>query len=73
VLVGNKCDLIEEAQITIEDADEWSKEVGAELCIETSAKEGTGIQELFAEIGLRLYKRELKRLEWLKKNKQSDE
>lgn len=36
---------------------DFAKEIGAEICKETSAKDNTGINELFQEIGQKLYRK----------------
>jgi small GTP-binding protein len=46
ILVGNKCDCKEARIITTEQADDTARDIHACYC-ETSAKEGTGIQDLF--------------------------
>jgi 50S ribosomal subunit-associated GTPase HflX len=54
-LAGNKADLADDEengrQVTFEEGKEYAAETGA-LFFETSAKTGTGVQELFTEIGL---------------------
>ena len=35
----------------------FAREIGAEVCKETSAKDNTGINELFVEIGTKLLKK----------------
>jgi Ras-related protein Rab-5C len=53
-LAGNKADLADDEengrQVTFEEGKEYASETGA-LFFETSAKTGTGVQELFTEIG----------------------
>jgi GTPase SAR1 family protein len=49
-LVGNKSDLIEEAQVNTEEIYDYAKEIKAEICKETSAKDNLGINDLFLEI-----------------------
>jgi Ras-related protein Rab-5C len=53
-LAGNKADLADDEengrQVTFEEGKEYATETGA-LFFETSAKTGTGVQELFTEIG----------------------
>ena len=46
-VVGNKSDLYEDAQVTLEDAHEFAKECKADICKECSAKDNTGIADLF--------------------------
>ena len=46
-VVGNKSDLYEEAQVTLEDAHEFAKECKADICKECSAKDNVGIGDLF--------------------------
>ena len=56
-LVGNKCDLTEKLEVTFEEADSFKREVKGEIFRETSAKDNNGVNELFQEIALKLYKR----------------
>ena len=56
-VVGNKSDLIGEAEVHLSDAVDFAKEIGAEVCKETSAKDNLGIDELFQEIGVKLYRK----------------
>ena len=53
VLVGNKSDLSGERQVDIERAREFGRlyEIGEEFVREVSAKDGTGVKELFDLIG----------------------
>ena len=50
VLVGNKSDLEEERTVSVETAERLRNEIGALFYIETSAKEGTGVRELFERL-----------------------
>ncbi|EAY23224.1 small GTP-binding protein, putative [Trichomonas vaginalis G3] len=49
ILVGNKCDLTDR-QIDIETAKEYQKEINASLYLETSAKTGAKINDLFRAV-----------------------
>lgn len=49
-LVGNKCDLKQARQVSPEEAAAYAAEKGL-LYVETSAKTGQGVQELFQQIG----------------------
>ncbi|KAJ9097452.1 hypothetical protein QFC20_006193 [Naganishia adeliensis] len=53
VLVGNKTDLSDKRQVTAEDLDRRAKELGV-LSIETSAKAGHNVKNLFKKIALAL-------------------
>ena len=57
VLVGNKSDLSDERQVDIERAREFGRlyEIGEEFVREVSAKDGTGVKELFDLIGKEIY------------------
>lgn len=46
-LVGNKSDLVDEAQVNTQETFEWAKEIKAEVVRETSAKDDVGVQDLF--------------------------
>jgi len=52
VIVGNKCDLENQRQVNKEQAETFSKEVGATHFL-GSAKSGAGIQELFKSLTTR--------------------
>lgn len=50
-LVGNKCDLTEEREVSVEDAEEVCSIIPEILfSIETSAKENTNVENAFARI-----------------------
>lgn len=50
VLVGNKCDQEEHRQVTEKDAIDYQNEIGAVFYIETSAQNGTNVNELFERV-----------------------
>lgn len=52
-LVGNKKDLYEYEEVKKQEIEQYAKEYGA-IFKETSAKEGTGVDEVFRLIGLKL-------------------
>lgn len=52
-LVAAKVDLSEQEKVSIKEAGEFSKSLSAEL-FQTSAKDGTGVIELFTEIANKL-------------------
>ena len=49
-LVGNKCDLEDERQVSKEEAQEFSFQHGAIEYVETSAKTGDGVVDLFTKV-----------------------
>ncbi|XP_031109880.1 uncharacterized protein LOC116014034 isoform X2 [Ipomoea triloba] len=53
VLVGNKIDLVDKRQVSIEEGDAKAREFGV-MFIETSAKDGFNIQSLMAQVALRI-------------------
>ena len=53
VVVGNKDDMVEQEAISLQEAQEFAYTIGA-LNMRTSAKLGTGINELFLEISKRI-------------------
>jgi small GTP-binding protein len=57
-LVGNKCDLTDKIEVTLEEAHVFARAIKAEVVKETSAKDNQGVSELFQEIGLRLYRKQ---------------
>ena len=46
-LVGNKTDLLESVEVPYREGKQFAEENGFPAFMETSAKDGTGIQELF--------------------------
>ncbi|UYP47973.1 hypothetical protein NEF87_004258 [Candidatus Lokiarchaeum ossiferum] len=54
VIVGNKCDLVEERQVTEEEGRLLAKELNC-LFIETSAKTGENVKDLFSLMGIELF------------------
>ncbi len=42
-IVGNKCDLTDEAMVSLEEAHSYAREIKAEIIKETSAKDNNGI------------------------------
>lgn len=59
ILVGNKCDIAKDDDVTFEVGHERCAELKMDLFIETSAKKGTNVKELFREAALRLKDMEL--------------
>jgi len=60
ILIGNKCDLDEQRQITVDEGEAFAARNGMKF-IETSAKNNTGIQEGFkkiATIALKIFEKE---------------
>lgn len=50
ILIGNKCDLVDEREVTTEELIEYGESIGAILSIETSAKTGAGLDALVQEM-----------------------
>ena len=57
-LVGNKSDLQDKIEVSTQNGMEFKQEIGADVFRETSAKDNVGINDLFREIGVKLYKKE---------------
>lgn len=59
ILVGNKSDLAEEdenkREVTVKEAEEWAKKNGVLEYVETSAKNGEGVELAFARVAERIY------------------
>ena len=49
MLVGNKCDRASESEVSLKDAEEYAKSVGA-LLFEVSAKDNIGIDGIFTTV-----------------------
>lgn len=56
-VIGNKADLADKTEVPFEEAHQFAKMIKAEIIKETSAKDNTGISDLFQEIGAKLYKK----------------
>lgn len=54
ILVGNKCDIATDNDVTFNDGHERCTDLNMDLFIEISAKKGTNVEELFCEAALRL-------------------
>ena len=61
-VIGNKTDLIDERQVSREEAEKLAKGLGIPY-YETSAKDGSNVEEIFAELSK----------EMIKKNSRTDE
>ena len=55
-LAGNKCDLYNQEEVSIEEGREFQARYQIEVFQQTSAKENTGIEELFMKIALKIDK-----------------
>ena len=53
ILVGNKCDLDEERQVTFEEGEEFAKDNGM-LFFEASAKTGHNIEQVFEQSAIEI-------------------
>ena len=53
-MVGMKCDLVDEKEVSMKDATKFAKNNGAHY-FETSAKDGTMVREMFQIIGNTLF------------------
>jgi small GTP-binding protein len=56
VLIGNKVDLVDQRRVSLEDALDLAKRLDCEH-FETSAKEGTNVEEMFSSIARKCYDR----------------
>ena len=78
-IAGNKCDLYEERQVENETGEEFAKSINA-IFVETSAKNDSGIDKLFENIGYKIldpnfnfYDEEEERRKKYKKKKKKEE
>ena len=60
-LVGNKCDCVDQIEVSVQQGSEYAKQINSDFN-EVSAKENTGISELFAEIASQLHERDRKNI-----------
>ena len=56
VLVGNKCDLENQREVSKEEAKKFAENYKIEFFYETSAKDGTNVEKLFVEAAKLIYK-----------------
>lgn len=56
-LVGNKCDLESERQVTTEEAQQWAQENGIEHFVETSAKTGDNVVQAYSEVAEQIHQK----------------
>ena len=59
VLIGNKTDLIDSIEVSRRQGELFAEENDCFAFYETSAKEGTGIKELFDNVALEAYRRRM--------------
>ncbi|MFX1457525.1 MAG: Rab family GTPase [Promethearchaeota archaeon] len=59
VLVGNKSDLNENKIISVEDSDKLKQDIDASSFHETSAKLGTGVDDVFLKLSLEMNKKSI--------------
>ena len=50
-LIGNKCDDIHKQEVSLRDAQKVKQAIGAQIFLETSAKDNINIDKLFDEMG----------------------
>ena len=55
ILVGNKCDLVNERQVSFEEGENYAKKFNIKF-FESSAKDGTNVNELFFYLANEIYK-----------------
>ena len=55
ILIGNKCDLVDERKISYEEGEKFSKDFEFEFFSETSAKTGFHAKEIFLKAAMYLY------------------
>ncbi|KAJ3425916.1 ras-like protein [Anaeramoeba flamelloides] len=59
IIVGNKCDLVDERQVSTQEGGDLAKSLGT-LFIETSAKDSTNVKEAFVGLVKEIRKRRFK-------------
>ena len=57
-VLGNKCDMLDECQVTTAEAKRFAKEIEAQIFLEVSAKENLGIKELLENLAAELMQRD---------------
>ena len=59
-LIGNKCELEEQREITFDRAVEFARSHNIHMCFETSAKTGQNVEEVFSCAGKELFAQVMK-------------
>lgn len=59
-LIGNKCDLDEKREVSYEKGQKFKEDHKLDFFVETSAKSGVNIDEIFRRAGIILYKEYMK-------------
>ena len=54
ILVGNKCDLINKREVTVEEGENYAKKLNIKF-FESSAKDGTNVKDLFFYLANKIY------------------
>lgn len=54
ILVGNKADLVEERQVSAEDAQAYADSVGMSMYVETSAKTAANVSHVFEQVAVKI-------------------
>ena len=55
ILIGNKCDLVNQRQVSVEEGENYAKKFNIKF-FESSAKDGTNVNELFFYLANEIYK-----------------
>ena len=62
MMIGNKCDLVEEREVSREEAEQLAKQLGLKY-FETSAKSGSNVEAIFEELAKDMIHKETKPLQ----------
>ena len=55
--MGNKADLSQDRKVTTEEAKQWARENDVNVCVESSAKSGDGVEDAFQRVAEEVFRK----------------